>query len=123
MKTDPELRRFDWLQRAGFVIRSHVIIRVIYVYLLADPTLENYQIEVIYFNHFIWLSKIALFLSFGDFLMTENIMSGNVIILAEPLKYTTPRNNKRQYKELMNAAEILVSVIRPQLIGVVRCGR
>lgn len=55
--------------------------------------------------------------------MTENIMPSNVIILAEHLKYTTPRNNKRQYKELMNAAEILVSVIRPQLIGVVRCGR
>jgi len=55
--------------------------------------------------------------------MTENIMSGNVIILAEPLKYITLRNNKRQYKEFMNAAEILVSVIRPQFIGVVRCGR
>ena len=55
--------------------------------------------------------------------MTESTISDNVIILAEPLKYITPRNNKRQYKEFMNAAEILVSVIRPQFIGVVRCGR
>lgn len=74
MKTDAELRHFDWLNRTGFVIQYHVTVSMTRRLPVRRPDFSRKTSDIehrmnsedIYFSHVEWLSKIAMFPNFGQ---------------------------------------------------------